>query len=75
MDDKLKKGLQHCIPFAECSGCPYFAEGPSCYVNLHSDALQRITQQEHTIGVLMELNQKLAQELQNSLDLSKGGEG
>ena len=71
--DKLKEGLTKCMPGKDCAVCPYFTEG--CYESLHKDAFKRITQQDHTIAVLMELNQKLAQELQNSLDLSKGGEG
>ena len=73
-NDNLKIGLQLCIPGTDCVKCPYFyGFDRGCYKDLHQEALQRITQQERTIGVLMELNQKLAQELQNSLDLSKGG--
>lgn len=75
MTDTVKQGLQHCRAGAECTLCPYFDNTSTCYEVLHTETLQRITQQEQTIGVLMELNQKLAQELQNSLDLSKGGTG
>ena len=76
MDNKLKKGPQLCVPGADCVKCPYFSGFDSgCYEALHSDALKKITFQENTIKVLMELRQKLAQELQNSLDLSKGGTG
>ena len=63
--EKIKQGLAHCRAFAECDKCVYFHTTFSCYESLHEDALMMIMQQEQTIGVLMELNQKLAQELQN----------
>ena len=75
MTDTVKQGLQNCRAGAECTLCPYFDNTSTCYEALHTEALQMITQQEHTIGVLMKLNQKLAQELQNSLDLTEGGAG
>ena len=74
-NNRLKEGLAYCRAFAECDKCVYFQTTFSCYESLHKDAFEKITQQENTIKVLMELNQKLAQELQNSLDLSKGGTG
>ena len=73
MHENLIKALELCTSStSECDGCPY-KDVEDCCDRIALDARQAIINLEAAVAYLMTLNQKLAQELQNSLDLKEGG--
>lgn len=69
-NDKIKKGLSHCVPFAECADCPYLHPIKGvCYEALHNDALLKIDEQERTIAILKGMYNHCLNKLQMAIDL------
>ena len=68
MNEELLNVLTNCLNGAGCEGCPYM-DDPDCNVSLINASINAITQMDATISYLMELNNKLSIELQNSLEV------
>jgi len=68
MNEEIKKALEICIEDESCEGC-FYVDDHDCNEHLKSAVLRLIISQEKTIAYLQDMNNKLAEELQNSMEL------
>ena len=73
MNEEIKQALEQCNSGSSCDGCPYFDES-DCNEKIKNEAYDAIISLEATVSYMAELNNKLSQELQNSLGLKKSEE-
>ena len=70
MNEELKTALELCTAdHVCCDGCKYF-DTPDCEEVIKRDALKELTRQDQYVKLLLNLCNKLAEELQNSLNLA-----
>ena len=72
MYEDIKTALSMCISdVSSCDGCPYI-DVNECSWTLRQDALNAIKSLDNGLQYLSALNTKLAEELQESLNLKDG---